>query len=266
MREAGYEVKYRGKSLEFRAPGQARFTRSFRLGEEYTEQRLWERAAGQQYKMQKTENRAASRAKQQDTNRQVNLLVDIQAKLQEGKDKSYERWAKVFNLKEAAKTVNFLTEKGVTDYGELEARAESACQRFDSLSARIKQLEDRMAQKAQLKMYIINYSKTRDVYTAYKKTRDKEGFWKLHSNEIEKHEAAKAAFDALKGEKIPKVAELSKEYAELLAEKKACYEEYKETREEMIEFQTAKRNVDRILGTEAAAQKKQQDKKWETEV
>lgn len=281
MREEGYEVKHRGKSLEFRAPGQERFTRSFRLGEEYTEQLLRERIAGQrniggrqqeaagQYrapgrrqKTQKAPDQTFSRAKRRDTNKQINLLVDIQAKLQEGKGKGYEQWAKVFNLKEAAKTVNFLTEKGVSDYGELEARAEAAGQRFDSLSARIKQLEERMAQKAQLKMHIINYVKTRDVYAAYKKSRDKEGFRKLHGSELEKNEAAKAAFDALKGEKIPKVAELSKEYAALLAEKKECYEEYKAAREEMIAFRTAKQNIDRILRLEAdkAVQERKQSR------
>ncbi len=327
MREEGYEVKRRGKSLEFRAPGQERFTRSFRLGEEYTEQRLRERIEGQRertavgqeqagdqdhgsrYYMdrnntdrhdtdsdhadrhdtyrrhagdsrqqkttdqrgaadrgQKAVGRAAAKARPQNTDRKVNLLVDIQAKLQAGKGKGYEKWAKVFNLKEASKTINFLTENGVTDYGELEARAEAAGQRFDSLSARIKQLEGRMADKAQLKMHIINYAKTRDIYAAYRKARDREGFRKLHREEIEKHEAAKAAFDALGGKKIPKVSELSGEYAALLDEKQKCYEEYKAARKEMIEYQTAKMNVDRILGIEAEARKRQKDRQAGKEV
>ncbi len=180
-------------------------------------------AAGRE---QKTAGRAAAKARPQNTDRKVNLLVDIQAKLQAGKEKGYEKWAKVFNLKEASNTVNSLTENGVTDYGDLETRAEAAGQRFDFLSARIKQLEGCMADKAQLKMHIINYAKTRDIYAAYRKTRDREGFRELHREEIEKHEAAKAAFDSLGGKKIPKVSELSGEYAALLAEKQKCYEEY----------------------------------------
>lgn len=75
--------------------------------------------------------------------------------MQAGKGKGYERWAKVFNLKEAAKTLNFLVENGVTDYGELETRAETAGETFDTLSLRIKQLEGRMAEVAQLKTHII---------------------------------------------------------------------------------------------------------------
>lgn len=150
--------------------------------------------------------------------------------MQAGKGKGYERWAKVFNLKEAAKTLNFLMDNGVADYEELAARAESAGKKFDSLSVRIKQLEGRMAEKAELKMHIINYSKTREVYKEYKKSRNKKEYLAAHADEIHKHEAAKAAFDTLGGKSIPKVAQLSEEYAALLAEKKECYEDYKATR------------------------------------
>lgn len=331
MRAEGYEVKRRGKSLEFRAQGQERFTRSFRLGEGYTEEALHERiggtrtqqtvsqdmagrweteekqeAAGNQgateqqstsgnqkaadrqntdgernaedgqktagsrkaagHQKTATNSRTPAGEKRQGDPRRVNLLVDIQAKLQAGKGKGYEQWAKVFNLKEAAKTINFLTENGVTDYGQLEERTEAAGKKFDSLSARIKQLEGRMEDKARMKMHIISYAKTRDIYAAYKKTGFSERFREQHREEIEKHEAAKAAFDALGGQKIPKVADLTKEYAALLAEKKECYEEYKAARKEMIEYQTAKMNVDRILGIEAVARKRQQDRKTEKEV
>ena len=241
MREAGYEIKRRGKSLEFRAPGQTYFTRSFRLGDEYTEAALRERIAGPRQKP------AATRARPS-AGKKVNLLIDIQAKMQAGKGKGYERWATVHNLKEAAKTLLFLTECGISDYDELAARAGDAGARFDSLSAGIKKLEGRMGDVAQMKTHIINYSKTRDVYAAFRKSRHKKEFRAEHADELQKHEAAKAAFDALGGKPIPKVAQLTEEYAALLAEKKERYEEYKAARKEMIDLQTAKQNVDRILG------------------
>ena len=255
MREEGYEIKHRGKSLEFLAPGQSRFTRSARLGDDYTKEALRERITGTRQE-QKT---AAS--KRRNPGRNVNLLVDIQAKMQAGKGKGYEHWAKVFNLKEAAKTLNFLVESGVTDYSELEARAGAAGEAFDSLSAKIKQLEGRMAEVAQLKTHIINYSKTREAYKEYRKSRNKKSYRAEHADEIRKHEAAKAAFDALGGKAIPKVAQLSSEYAALLAEKKERYEEYKAARKDMIAYQTAKQNVDRILGLEPMenVQQKKQD-------
>lgn len=241
MREAGYEIKRRGKSLEFRAPGQTYFTRSFRLGDEYTEAALRERIAGPRQKP------AATRARPS-AGKKVNLLIDIQAKMQAGKGKGYERWATVHNLKEAAKTLLFLNDNGISDYDELAARAGDAGARFDSLSACIKKLEGRMGDVAQMKTHIINYSKTRDVYAAFRKSRHKKEFRAEHADELQKHEAAKAAFDALGGKPIPKVAQLTEEYAALLAEKKERYEEYKTARKEMIDLQTAKQNVDRILG------------------
>ena len=254
IRDEGYEIKRRGKSLEFCAPGQEKFTRSFRLGEDYTEAALRERIG-------KAHTRTGIKSKRPAAAKNVNLLVDIQAKMQAGKGKGYERWAKVFNLKEAAKTLNFLVENGVADYGELAARTDAAGEKFDSLSVRIRQLEGRMARNAELKTHIINYSKTREVYKEYKKSRHKKEYRAAHADELAKHEAAKAAFDALAGKPIPKVAQLSEEYAALLAEKKACYEEYRAARKEMVDYQTAKHNVDIILGLEP----QEVEKKKETE-
>ncbi len=252
MRAEGYEVKRRGKSLEFRAPDQERFLRSYRLGDEYTESALRERIEG-------TDARTAAKARYTQEHKKINLLVDIQAKINAGKGKGYEQWAKIFNLKEAAKTLNFLLDHGITDYDELTVRSKTAGESFDTLSVRIKQLEGRMADKAQLKMHIINYSKTRDTYKEYTKSRYKKEYYAAHADEIEKHQAAKAAFDALGGKPVPKVAQLSKEYAELLSEKKACYEEYKTARKEMIEYQKAKQNIDRILGLELSKQESQKE-------
>lgn len=112
-----------------------------------------------------------------------------------------------------------------------------------------------MAQTAQLKMHTINYAKTQDVYAQYKRSGCNEKYRTLHSEEIQKCEAAKAAFDALGGRRIPKVKELSDKYAALLAEKKECYGEYKAARKEMLDYQTAKQNVDRILGIGEPVQK-----------
>lgn len=139
-------------------------------------------------------------------------------------------------------------ENGLTDYDELATRAEQAGDRFEAASRCIKQLEARMAEIAQLKTHIIRYAKTREVYAAYKKSRHKREFRAEHAEELAQHEAAKKAFDALGGKPIPKVAQLSKEYAALLAEKQAAYEKYKALRQEMIDLRTAKQNVDRLLG------------------
>lgn len=151
-----------------------------------------------------------------------------------------------FQLKKAAKTLNFPVENGVTDYGELEAWAEAAGKRFDELSVRIKQLEGRMAENVQLKTHIINYAKTWDIYKEYKKSHHKKEYLAVHAEEIAKYEAAKADFDELKGKSIPKVVQLSEEYAALPAEKKKCYEEYKTARKEMIDYRSASKRAGRV--------------------
>ena len=256
MRAVGYEIK-EGKQLSFRAPGQERFTRSCRLGADYTKEALRERSATRRGYS------AAAKKPVQRTGQKINLLIDIQAKMAAGKGAGYERWAKIFNLKEAAKTLNFLIENGLTDYDELTARAEQAGTRFDETSRRIKQLEARMAEVAQLKTHIINYSKTREVYAAYKKSRHKKEFLAEHGAEIAQHEAAKKAFDALGGKPIPKVAQLSQEYAALLAEKQEQYAEYKALRQDMIDYRTMKQNVDKILGLVPEEQEQNRDQKPE---
>ncbi len=256
MRAEGYEIK-EGKMLSFRAPGWDRFTRSSKLGSNYTKEALRERSTTRR-------GRTAEAKKPLLRNgRKVNMLIDIQAKMAAGKGAGYERWAKIFNLKEAAKTLNFLVENGLTDYDELVARAEQAGDRFDDVSRRIKQLEARMAEVAQLKTHIINYSKTREVYAAYKKSRHKKEFLAEHGDEIAQHEAAKRAFDALGGKPIPKVAQLSQEYAALLAEKQEQYAEYKALRQDMIDYRTMKQNVDKILGLEPEEQAQNREQKSE---
>ncbi len=253
MRAEGYEIK-QGKYLEFRAPGQVRFTRSFRLGSGYTREALQERSRN------RGGYSTAAKKPVQRTGRKIDLLIDIQAKMAQGKGIGYERWAKVFNLKEAAKTLNFLIDNGLTDYDELAALVDRAGNDFDASSRRIKQLEARMAELAQLKTHIINYSKTREIYAVYKKSRHKKEFRAEHAEEIAKHEAAKKAFDALGGKPIPKVAQLSQQYAKLLAEKQAEYEKYISLRQSMITYRTAKQNVDKILGIEAEREQKDRSK------
>lgn len=256
MRAEGYEIK-EGKQLSFRSPGWDRFTRSSKLGSDYTKEALLERSSNRR-------GRSAEAKKAiPHAGRKVNMLIDIQAKLAAGKGAGYERWAKIFNLKEAAKTLNFLIENNLTDYDELAARAEQAGDRFDDVSCRIKQLEGRMAEVAQLKTHIINYSKTREIYAAYKKSRHKKEFLAEHGAEIAQHEAAKKAFDALGGKPIPKVSQLSEQYAALLAEKQEQYAEYKALRQDMIAYRTAKQNVDKILGLVPEDQEQNREQKPE---
>ena len=180
----------------------------------------------------------------------VNLLVDIQAKLQAEKGAGYARWAKVFNLKQMAQTMNYLSENNLLEYAVLEEKAAAATAHHNDLSAQIKAAEKRMAEIAVLRTHIVNYAKTREVYVAYRKAGYSKKFREEHEEEILLHQAAKNAFDEMGVKKLPKVKELQTEYAKLLEEKKKTYSEYRRSREEMRELLTAKVNVDRVLKME----------------
>ena len=111
MEAAGYEIK-RGKYISFRAPGQERFTRSKTLGEAYTVEAITERIAGTY--------RAKPKALRQEK-AGVSMLIDIQNSIKAAESKGYEQWAKIHNLKQAAKTLNFLTEHDISEYEQLQA-------------------------------------------------------------------------------------------------------------------------------------------------
>jgi len=242
MRSAGYEIQ-QGKYLAFRNAGQQRFIRLRSLGETYSEDSV--RAVIAQEKPLNVQSKQARAPETQD---RVNLLVDIQSKLLAGKGVSYERWAKKFNLKQMAQTLNYLTEHQLLDYEKLAGRAREASTQFSTLSCAIKSAEARMRELTNLREHIFHYRKTREVYIAYRQSGYSKYFYAEHETEILLHKTAKMAFDALPDRKIPSLKELSAEFESLLAKKKKAYGEYQQARREMQDVLTAKANVDAILG------------------
>lgn len=188
-----------------------------------------------------------------------NLLIDIDAKLREGKGAGYERWAKVHNLKQMAQTVNYLREHGLLDYDDLVRKTADASARFEELSEKIKTAEKRMVEIAVLKTHIINYSKTREVYVAYRKSGYSKKFLAEHEGDIVLHKAAKKAFDELGLKKLPAVKGLQAEYAELLAQKKLAYADYRTARDEKRELLIHKANVEKVLGKEPVNEEKKNE-------
>ena len=245
LREDGCEVSKRGKSYRLKLPGWDRAARLDSLGAGYTLDDLLAVLSGQK------EHTPRKKTTAQAEPPKVNLLVDIQAKLQAGNGAGYVRWAKVFNLKQMARTMNFLTEHNLLEYAQLAEKAAAATAYHNELSAKIKAAEKRMAEIAVLRTHIVNYAKTREVYVAYRKAGYSRKFRQEHEAEILLHRAAKDAFDGLGVKKLPKMKELQAEYARLLEEKKMTYAEYRRSREEMRELLAAKANVDRLLNMEA---------------
>ena len=246
LEQDGFTVHRRGKTISIGAEGWDKNVRFDRLGDGYTPDDLLAVLSGQK------EHTPRKQPTPQTAPPKINLLVDIQDKLKAGKGAGYARWAKVFNLKQMAQTLNYLSEHGLLDYADLETKTTEATARYNALSDQIKAAEKRMAEIAVLRTHIVNYAKNRETYVAYRKAGYSRKFYAEHEDEIRLHQAAKEAFNELNVKKLPTVKELQTEYAQLLADKKVAYAEYRHARAAMRELLTVKNNVDRVLAMEQA--------------
>ncbi len=250
LQEVGVEMK-RDRQLAFKLPGGKKFVRQDTLGEDYSSQAVLERISGKRVVVPKQQT--ASPVTAGATVTKPNLLIDIQEKMQQGYGEGYRRWATTFNLKESAKTLLFLQEHGLDDYGLLAERAAAATTRFNDLSGAIKTAEKRLAEIATLQKHIGAYGKTREVYRQYRALpqQKRAAFFEGHRADISVHIAAKEHFDSLgygKDKKLPAMDSLRREYAVLDAERRKLSQNYKSARDEMVALQRAKQNVDSILG------------------
>ena len=190
------------------------------------------------------------------------MLIDIQAKMAEGKTAGYEKWAKKFNRKEAARTVILLKEKGLGNYDDLTDHIENLSARFDALSDSIKTAEKRMVEVQTLQQHIKNYRSTRQIYIEYRKSGYSKKFFEEHRQKITIHKAAKQAFDELQITKLPSMQSLYEEFHQLAVQKKKDYAEYRQIRKEKEELLIAKRTVETILNID---RQKEQEKEQEKE-
>lgn len=254
LRQSGYQVKG-GKVPSLLGGDQKRFIRMDTLGEGYSPEALQAIIAGT-----KTYTPKKRKVIEISAPTSGSLLIDIQAKLQEGKGAGYARWATNFNLKQLSQTLIYLEENGLLDRAVLEEKTSSATAQYHALSSKLKGAEKRMAEIKIMQQHIINYAKTRDTYVAYRKAGYSKKFLAEHESEIILHKAAKQFFDGQGLKKLPTVKSLQAEYAQLLSEKKSMYADYKKAREEMRALQTAKANVDRILETNALSEDREKEK------
>ena len=174
--------------------------------------------------------------------------MNIEEKLRQGKGPGYERWAKIFNLKQMSQALLFLQENDVRDYETLAEKADSSSRLFNELSQQIKVKEARLSQIAEMRKHIYGFAKTKEVYEGYKKSGYSKKYYEKHREEITIHKAAKEAFSKYPKGKIPKMKELNAEYSEVLSEKRRLYQEYQNAKKEMKDYVIAKKNIDALLG------------------
>ena len=241
MQEAGYEIKT-GKYISFRAKGQERFTRSKTIGENYTEERIKERIAG----------RTPRRSQRQTTPKGISLIGDIQERIRLIDSKGYEYKAKLTILKEAARTLNYLTENNLLQYADLEKKVEDVHSSYDRIGKELKGVETRLREVQPLIKNISNYQRLKPVYDAFQKAKDKPGFKAKHEAELVIFEAARSTLLAMQGdEKLPSLKTLQAEQAQLFEEQERLYAERNRFKKEAKQIETIKSNVDTFLSPSA---------------
>ena len=241
MQEAGYEIKT-GKYISFRAEGQERFTRSKTIGENYTEERIKERIAG----------RTPRKSQRQTTPKGISLIGDIQERIRLIDSKGYEHKAKLTILKEAARTLNYLTDNNLLQYADLEKKVEDVYSSYDRTGKELKVVEARLREVQPLIKNISNYQRLKPVYDAFQKAKDKPSFKAKHEAELVIFEAARSTLLAMQGdEKLPSLKTLQAEQQRLLDEQQRLYDERAKLKKEVKQIETIKSNVDTFLAPSA---------------
>ena len=236
LQAAGYEIKP-GKYVSCRAPGQERFTRLKTLGADYTEEAIRERIEGRRTK--------AAKAPKRETG--VSLLIDIENSIKAAQSRGYEQWAKIHNLKQAAKTLNFLTEHQISRYEDLTAKITEVQTESDKAGDALKEVEKRLADMAVLIKNVSTFQKTKPAYDTYRKARNKDRYRAAHEGTVILHEAAAKALKAAGISKLPNLAALQAEYEKLQEQKEALRADYGKLKKQVKEYDVIRQNIDTIL-------------------
>lgn len=230
MELAGYEVK-RGKYISFRAHGQQRFMRSKTLGDRYTEEAI--------------KNRIKQQRTIQTQNKSISLIIDIQNCIKAQESKGYEHWAKINNLKQASKTLNFLTENNITSYDELKSRVEERRKAFDDISDKLKSVERNLSDTNILRKHISTYQSLKPVYDKYRKAKNKSNFENKYRREIILFEASHKYLSQVQiNAKLPTLDKVNTDRINLEEQKQKLYADYRKAKKELSEIDIVKSNVD----------------------
>ena len=240
MESAGYEIK-RGKNISFKGKGSKRFIRLRSLKDDYTENAIRERIEG------KRTIKPQAKTVHVHQPQTDNLLMQIQRCVKPKGSPGYDRWAAVFNLKQLAKSFNFLQENNLLEYEKLSDKAQQAKDDFNAISTRIKTIDSRLPEIISLQKHIGTYSKTKDIYAEYRNSKWNKKFYAANKEKIEMHKETKKAFDALGLTKLPTIKMLQTEYATLQSEKNSLWSKYKSAREYMHEILIIKQNVEKLF-------------------
>ena len=236
MQTQGYEIKP-GKFVSFRAPGQDRFTRCKTLGEDYTEEAITRRIKGL----------AVDRGQKRKAEQRISLRIEIENNIKAQQSAGYARWAKLYNLKQAAKALNFLTEHQIESYESLESRLDEISTANDEAAAALKAVERRLGEMALLIKNLSAYKQLRPVALELRNAKDKAAFRRQHESQLMLYEAAAKALKEAGVTKFPNLYAIKTEHKKLDAERERLSAQYSEAKQKLKEYGIVKQNVDSIL-------------------
>ena len=253
LEEAGIEVIHgRGGVISFRFSGQERATRwrGSTLGVGYGPEDVQAVLAG----------RAPARpAGGTAPRRKINLVIDIQQRMAQGKGAGYEHWAKLYNLKQMAAALQFLQENGLTDYDLLTEKTEAAVDAAHTLAGELRAVEEELSRTAALMGAVVDYAKTRPVFDGYKAARYSKKYLAEHEEELAAYRAARSTMnEILDGARLPKMETLKQERRELAERKKALTAQYRSAQKFMRELVPVKGNIDHLLHVTGGREDKEQ--------
>ena len=244
MQQYGITVKESRGRLSYLPAGRTKFIRAHSIGDKFEKGLVL--AALQ-------ENAERKRTIQFKSDR-IGKLVDIQAKLKQGKGIGYERWAKKYNLKAMAQTLILLQENGLLNEDALDQRIAELDTKFHESLTVVKDLEGRMKFNKELRYHVAAYASTKGIVQQFNTAKRPAAFEEQHRAELTAYRAATAYFKANNITKLPSPKKLEAEYAQLASEKAKFYEQYKEAKEELLKLKTAKQNVASFFREEEQAQ------------
>ncbi len=257
MEESGFAVKHgRGGVVSFLAPGQDKYTRlrASTLGAGFDPEDIRAVIAGERPLPELPKDAPPP-------SRQVGLIIDIQQRMAQGKGPAYERWAKVYNLKQMAAALQFLQENNLTDYDALAAKTEAAVDRAHALAGELQTTEAALSKVSGLMGAVVEYAKTRPVFDGYKAAKYSKKYLAEHGDELDRYRVAKAAInDLLAGAKLPKMDALKKSRQELAARKKELYTQYRAAQRDMRELVAVQGNIDHLLSVTGGRENKDQER------
>ena len=233
MQQYGIAVKESRGQLSYLPSGRTKFIRAKHLGDKFEKGLVLATLQ---------ENAERKRAVQPKPDR-IGKLVDIQAKLKQGKGIGYERWAKKHNLKAMSQTLILLQEKGLLNEDALDRRIEELQSQYDHAKEVVLNLDARMKSTRKLLEQVAAYNNTKNIAQQLKTAKRPAVFEEQHRAELTAYRAAAAYFKANDITKLPSPKKLEAEYAQLASEKAKFYEQYKEAKEELLKLKTAKQNV-----------------------